>query len=105
MAIEIEITPPPQGVYSWRTPFRLDRQAGAFHWIWNALHQSWTLYLLGAEGDLMAGPLSLVPPDDLLAQWRHLPVPPGTLTVVGPVERPGALDFGTVCRLIYTSIA
>lgn len=104
MAIEIEITPPPQGVYSWRVPYRLDRISGSFHWIWNAIHQSWTLYLLDAQGGLQVGPLSLVPPDDLLAGWRHLELPPGTLTVVSSVERPGALDFGKQSRLIYTSV-
>ena len=104
MAIQIEITPPPQGIYSWRIPYQLDRVSGSLHWIWNKVHQSWTLYLLDAQGGLLVGPLSLVPPDDLFAQWRHLPVPPGTLNVVGDPERPGALDFGTNSRLIYTSI-
>lgn len=105
MAVLIELPAPPQGVYSWRIPYRLDRVSGSIHMIWNPIHQSWVLYFLDGAGDLMAGPQAAVPPSDLFAQWRHLDLPPGTLTVVGPVERPGALDWGTRCRLVYTSVA
>lgn len=99
----VEITPPPRGVYAWRVPFRLDRVSGAALWKWNAINASWALSLVSPTGTLIAGPIPLVPGDDLLAQWRHFDVPPGVLQVESSVERPGKDDFGTVARLVYSA--
>jgi hypothetical protein len=40
---------------------------------------------------------------DLLAQWRHFDVPPGTLTVESAEAVPGADAFGSSARLVYTT--
>lgn len=99
------IPPPKPGSYSLVTPYRLDGVSGQLFWRWNLVHGSWMLWLLAADGSNLAGPVSMVPGDDLFAQWRHFEIPPGELRVESSVERPGALDFGTLARLVYYTAA
>jgi hypothetical protein len=104
--VPIEITPPPAGVYSFRVPYVLDGIAGAMLWRYTPTRDAWYLTLYSGPGELLVGPVAAAVGVDLLAQWRSLDVPPGTLVVEfddgGP--SPGRLDFGDRARLIYTSI-
>jgi hypothetical protein len=99
----VVLTAPPTGVYQWRTPYRLGNVAGAVEWRWNEPGQMWSIRLSSSAGVPLAGPIPLATGRDLLAQWRHFDLPPGTLTVESAESVPGADAFGNSARLVYTT--
>lgn len=97
----VEFTPPPRGVYAWRTPYRIEGVSGSIFWRWNEQHQSWSIHLLRSDGTKLAGPIGLAPGVDLLEGWRHFDVPPGELRVESSEGIPLATSFGRTARLVY----
>lgn len=101
----VEIPAPPEGVYQWQTPFRLDGVAGKLKWAWNTAIPAWTVEIYDGSGNMVAGPVVLSSSaDDLFWPWHSWPIPPGEFRVESTVRIPRRNDFQQNARLVYETV-
>jgi len=54
---------------------------------WNSEARLWTLEVQNAQNELLVAGIAVVPDYPLLAQYRHLDLPPGDLVALTPDRR------------------
>lgn len=106
MIVELTVFPETP-LYEYRVP--LSGREYRIRVDYNGREDRWYLYLLDADGALIAGPMKVVCGRDLLAhdRWKAA-CPPGQLialdlagTVTSPGASPSWADFGRRVRLFY----
>ena len=80
--------PPFQIVHTIRTP----EGVWTFDWRVNRTNGSWVIDVRSLDRTLIRN-VALTPTEDLLADWRHLPIPSGRFRIYHPDRRPAPTTF------------
>ena len=88
------------------TEVELEGRTYFLHLSWNSEAELWVLGVENANNEVIIAGIALVPDTPLLAQYRHLDLPPGDMVALAPDRRDTisreALPAGDVA-LIYAT--